>query len=144
MILFTIIRQCVEWERQQIRFRQVFKAMAPTRKDRKRISRLAHRLLVYMIKRGMTLEQIEQLCAVKKAAEIMSHLDEAPYHFVPGYIKHPDGRTELLEVSLVPTTNSPDVRSMKVQTQTCTHPEETCCEACPRYGDDCDGKEGVE
>ena len=52
------VKQMARWEREQNRFRVVFGALTPTRKERKRVDDLARRLLLWHIERGHTLETI--------------------------------------------------------------------------------------
>jgi len=48
-------------ERAEHRFGEVFRAVTPTRKDRKRVDMLARRLLVWHINRGHTLKSIQTM-----------------------------------------------------------------------------------
>ena len=59
--LGRFIREAAAAERQIIRFGQTFRAIAPTRKERKRVDVLARQLLVWHIARGHTLETLETM-----------------------------------------------------------------------------------
>jgi len=57
----SAVRAWAQMERAEHRFREVFRAVTPTRKDRKHVDDLARRLLVWHIERGHTLKTIETM-----------------------------------------------------------------------------------
>lgn len=68
-VVLYAIRGWARYERRQARFNKMFGALAPTRKDRKRMDDLARRLLVHAIESGATIKELEELVQRQEAGQ---------------------------------------------------------------------------